>query len=258
MPQTTFGSETKPLTVFIDKAHIPGEEIDAWELTRAKAVLRLLEKRFKVRIRCDVHSADLVTLREECVRAKSEIGRTQLRAGLANLTSLSAMSTKLVSWLSFGRRKQCVTEIIVAGLDARTVAERIDELMCIDTPENDRANLGACPDHYVLEARNNQLEVIETTGGSPMPIQIFIRFNDAAGLKTEPTAGCAHESVGTARLKDGTIAGGVRHQFRDTEGGLHARLMVEFPTATPRKMIREHQFHLACEWSRWLLHVRGA
>jgi hypothetical protein len=150
MPQTTFDSEATTLKVVIDKVHIPSAEIAAWELARAKAVLRLLARRFKYRIHSDIHTADLATLREECIRAKYEIGRARLRSGLASLTGLTAMMTKLMSCISFGRRKQCVTEIIVADLDARTVAERIDELMCIDTPENDRTNLGACPDHYVL------------------------------------------------------------------------------------------------------------
>ena len=46
--------------------------------------------------------------------------------------------------------------------------------------------------------------------------------------------------------------GGVRHQFRDTPDGFLARLCVEFPRFTPRRVIAEHRWHLACEFSNWI------
>lgn len=85
-----------------------------------------------------------------------------------------------------------------------------------------------------------------------------MRFDDESGLKTPRDAAYAYQSAGTARLGDGTVIGGVRHQFRDEADGVLARLMVEFPAATPVRMIREHQWHLACEFSHWLEQARTA
>ena len=61
-----------------------------------------------------------------------------------------------------------------------------------------------------------------------------------------------YQSTGIAKLKDGTIVGGVRHQFRDTRSGIEVRALVEFPNLCPKMIIKEHQKHLAAEWSNWI------
>ena len=55
-----------------------------------------------------------------------------------------------------------------------------------------------------------------------------------------------------ARTSDGVAIGGVRHQFRDTTDGFHARLTVEFPMPTIGRMVKGHRWHLACEFSNWI------
>jgi hypothetical protein len=60
-------------------------------------------------------------------------------------------------------------ELRVAGCSAKRISEVIDDLMLNDTQANRQSNLLACPDHYLLQARGDALEVIETTGGSPFP-----------------------------------------------------------------------------------------
>lgn len=45
--------------------------------------------------------------------------------------------------------------------------------------------------------------------------------------------------------------GGVKHQFKETEDGFKVRLVAEFPTICPTGMVKEHQMHLACEFSYW-------
>jgi hypothetical protein len=127
--------------------------------------------------------------------------------------------------------------------------------MTSDTAANRRVNLSVCPDHYLLEPRDDVLEVIETTGGAPFSAQFFLRFNDETGLKTPRDASYPHQSAGTARLADGTVIGGVRHQFRDEGSGALMRLMVEFPQLTLNSMIQEHQWHLACEFTSWVQEI---
>lgn len=117
--------------------------------------------------------------------------------------------------------------------------------------EYEFVNLSANPDHYLLHAQNNTLEVIETTGGSPFPIQMFITFGEEKGLTIPRDDLYPYQSVGIARLADNTIIGGVRHQFKDETKGFSARLAVEFPITTPNYFIKQHQIHLACEWKNW-------
>jgi len=142
-------------------------------------------------------------------------------------------------------------------LTAQGIFDGLNDLMLRDAADNDAVNLAACPDHYLLEPNGDTLEVIETTGGSPFASQFFLRYGDEAGLIAAADPSFSHQSFGTARLKDGTAIGGVRHQFRDANGEVHARLMVEFPYATPTFMIRQHQIHLACEFLYWFERIRG-
>ena len=80
----------------------------------------------------------------------------------------------------------------------------------------------------------------------------FITFNEETGLQTPRDKSFPYQSVGIAKLKNGTIIGGVRHQFRDTATGIEARTLVEFPAICPKIVLREHQKHLAAEWSGWI------
>ena len=111
----------------------------------------------------------------------------------------------------------------------------------------------ACPDHYALRPLNDTLEVIETAGCTPVPTQFYITFNDETGLKEPRNFDYPFQSTGIAKLKDGTIIGGVRHQFKDTSTGIEVRTLVEFPCLCPKIILKEHQKHLAVEWSNWIM-----
>lgn len=244
------------LEVRIDGDLVTPVQIDEWERRRSQVVLAQLRRALKIQAPAQGNASDLSSLREELLRLKEQLGRPGLRERLQGKLRMSAFSTKLILRLSGARRKPCVVEMRVAGCNAQQLSQGIDDLMSVDSPANRRINLLVCPDHYVLEPRANVLEVIETTGGSPFPAQFFMRFDDDSGLKTPRDAAFPYQSTGTARLGDGTVIGGVRHQFRDDGHGALARLMVEFPQPTPGHMIREHQWHLACEFSHWIREVQ--
>lgn len=83
--------------------------------------------------------------------------------------------------------------------------------------ENNQVNLSACPDHYVLRPfGENELEVIETTGNSPLLVPFFIVFSDETVLKTHRNKCYQYQSTGVARMKDGTIIDGVQCKFKYT------------------------------------------
>lgn len=240
------------LEVKIDGVPISQREIEEWEVRRIQTVLPKLRRVLKLQEPAHPPLNDLPLLRAQLLGLKEQCGRQRLRAILEKEIRISRLFTKFIAALSGSRRKQCVTEVRVMGGSAKQIALAIDDLMSCDTERNRLSNLLACPDHYVLEPRGQMLEVIETTGGSPFPAQFFMHFGDESGVRSLRDPSYAYQSVGTARLADGTVIGGVRHQFRDDENGAVARLMVEFPALTPGYMLREHQWHLACEFSHWL------
>jgi hypothetical protein len=53
-------------------------------------------------------------------------------------------------------------------------------------------------------------------------------------------------------LDDGTLIGGIRHQFRDEGDGVRALLTVELPWLIGPIAPAAHRWHLACEFSTWL------
>lgn len=244
------------LEVRIDGVVVTPTQIENWERRRVQAVLAKLRRALKVQASAHGDPGDLLSQREELLRLKEQLGRSGLREALRGSLRMACFATKLMVRLSGSRRKQCVVEMRVAHCSAQQLSQGIDDLMAKDTAANRRINLLVCPDHYVLEPRANVLEVIETTGGSPFPAQFFMKFDDDSGVKTPRDAVFPYQSTGTARLSDGMVIGGVRHQFRDEGNGALIRLMVEFPQPTLQHMIREHQWHLACEFTHWVREVQ--
>lgn len=166
--------------------------------------------------------------------------------------AIGQVGMKFAALLSGKRRWAAITTIFADGITAERFSAIIDSLMLEETKEHRRVTLAACPDHYVLRSCNGTLEVIETTGNTPVPTRFFITFDDDTGLKEPKNPNYAYQSTGIAKLKDGTIIGGVRHQFRNTQSGIDARTFVEFPSLCPKTIIREHEKHLAVEWSSWI------
>lgn len=240
------------LDIRIDGTSVTSAQVEDWETRRARVVLPKLRRMLKRKATALPLPDDLASLRAELLRLKEECGRQGLRDGLSGGIGITGLVSKLTGFVSGGRRKQCVTEVRVPRCSAKRIFDTIDDLMRNDSQANRQSNLLACPDHYVLEPRGDTLEVIETTGGAPFPARFFMRFEDESGVKTPRDPAFPYQSVGTARLMDGTVMGGVRHQMRDDGDGVLVRLMVEFPSAVPQHMIREHQWHLACEFSHWL------
>ena len=163
---------------------------------------------------------------------------------------------KLAAKWSKKPRKRAVVTIFASGLTAASFSKRLEKLMLENTDAHKRANLGACPDHCALQQRGDILEVIETAGNSPLQTQFFLDLGGEAEIEEPRDASYPFQSVGVARLANGCNVGGIRHQFRDTEKGLEARFCVEFPSLCPDSLIKEHQLHLAAEWSRWIAWCR--
>ena len=145
----------------------------------------------------------------------------------------------------------CAIELVGAGASVEEIPAWYEETIGAN---NDVPLIEACPDHYISRTRaDGRQEVIETTGGSPTAVRMFFDDDDVSTLRSEPDSAFAVEWTSVARSPGGVPIGGVRHLFRDEPSGFRARLTVEFPITTPSHMIRSHRWHLACEFSNWIL-----
>jgi signal recognition particle subunit SEC65 len=233
-------------STYINGRVVPQQKIDAWEQKRILAVAKKLGATLDTRI------SDLDLQSRQLASHKQALGYEEIIRRLGPGLQAASMSAMLMNALSVGRRRVSSTEMVVEGISAGEIARGIESLMLEPSTEHETANLGACPDHYALrQLGNGHLEVIETTGGSPFPIQFFIEFGSEAGLTVPKDVTYPYQSAGIAHLRNGSVIGGVRHQFRDEGAGFRVKLAVEFPLITPGYFIHQHQLHLACEFGRW-------
>lgn len=188
--------------------------------------------------------------RRELSDAKTALGHDGIRAMIGRSLWLSEKITRLSVALSGRSRSFSVCEIKVATGSARQFARWFEDR---NTYNDERSMIDACPDHYIIarDEQGRQL-VVETTGGSPLPGEFTVDYDDIASLHTAPDQSYPFQVAGVARLRDGLAIGGVRHQFRQEDDGFRALLTVEFPCRLPGKMIAEHRWRLAVEFSNWI------
>lgn len=233
------------MNIMINGKEFTKDEMDNWKRKRIGKVLKNLKKDLPM-------TRDINPLCEELTSLKMNMSYEEITSLIKAKLAVGEAGMKITAVFSGNRRRTAVTTIFADGITAEKFAKMIDCLMMEDTEEYRKVNLAACSDHYVLRACNGTLEVIETTGNMPVPARFFITFNDETGLREPRNLQYPHQSTGVSRLKNGTVIGGVRHQFRDTETGIEVRTLVEFPCLCPNTIIREHQKHLAVEWSNWI------
>lgn len=185
--------------------------------------------------------------REELADRKLALGHARVRALIRRGLWLAGKVSRLSVAMSGNARRFSVCEIKVATGSASHFVRWFDDLTALN---REREMIVACPDHYIIarDAVGRQL-VVETTGGSPTPVEFWVDYADVSSLQTFPDTSYPYQVAGTARLSDGLVIGGVRHQFRQEGAGFRALLTVEFPGRMPRRMIAVHRWHLAAEFS---------
>ncbi len=232
-----------PLRIYFPDREVERGAVLEWERRRARAVLRKLGVR--------PIGDDLPTLHDQLLERKLQLGPDGLRQRLRRELALSDVFAGLMARLSRGRCCVCTIELL-------TFYGRADRFLAwfgLAARGNDDATmLSATPDHYLLRTdERDVMEIIETTGGSPVASRFFVDPADRVGLQTPEDASFPLRFAGVARTKSGRAIGGVYHQFRDEGEGFRARLAIEFPALMPAAMIRGHQWHLASEFGNWVL-----
>lgn len=229
----------------IDGKEFTEIDLEKWKRKRIPKVARNLRKNIRL-------DKEVNALNEELTKIKAAMTYEEIASSIKYKLKIGEVGMKLAVLFSFGKRRTSKTTIYADGIHVDKLGKIIDSLMMEDSEEHRKTNLAVSPDHYALVPRGNILEVIETTGNTPVPTQFFITFDDETGIQTPRDERYPYQSAGIAKLKNGTVIGGVRHQFRDTATGIEARILVEFPAICPRIILKEHQKHLASEWSGWI------
>jgi hypothetical protein len=232
---------TPVIVADIRRRPIASEEVLAWEDARITAVARKLG--------AHVPSGNIATRRDALLQAKLDLGADEIATRLRRETRLAEFVAKAGSGVS-SRRRFSAIDLSVDGGSAEQFVEAFDRW---SETSDEAAMLRACPDHFVIRTLGDgRQEVLERTGGSPLPSLFFIDYDDISSLFTQADPQFPHQIAGVARTSDGVAIGGVRHQFSNTRNGFHARLTVEFPLPTLGRMVTGHRWHLACEFSNWI------
>jgi hypothetical protein len=229
------------VTAEIDGERVSRDRVRDWESRRAAKVLR--------RLGVQSAPASVTEQREALVARKLELGHEGIERLLARQVRMSSVVSRL-SAATGRRRRLCTIELHGPAGTCESVPDFYAGAI---SNNNEPPLLAACPDHYLLRTRDDgRQEVIETTGGAPLAVQMFFDAEDLRTLTSLPDPAFPTQWAGVARNAKGQALGGIRHQFRDAPDGFRARLTVEFPNTTPSYMIGQHRWHLACEFSNWL------
>ena len=237
------------MKIMINQKEVSQERIEQWRKHRILKAAKMLNLQLP-------NTDNTEILDQALLEAKMKLTYEELIHKIGTKLKWSQYLMKWAAKWSKKPRKKAIITIFESGLTAASFSKRLEKLMLENTDAHKRANLGACPDHYALQRRGDILEVIETAGNSPLPTQFFLDLGGEAEIEEPRDASYPFQSVGVARLANGCNVGGIRHQFRDTEKGLEVRFCIEFPSLCPDSLVKEHQFHLAAEWSRWIAWCR--
>lgn len=239
---------------------LPKEKIDEWELHRIKKEYQFLKRKgfeFDPTFLVNLQNKNIEELRTSLGKMKASYDPETFRKLLKRKYEFGNFISKLVVKLT-KKRKYSITEFVISNSNKspEEVMENIEKIMLENTKEHLYMNLATNPDHFVLlSTEENVQEVLEITGGSPFPNRFFAHYGDETGLTSKLGDGFLVQAAGAAKLEDGTIIGGVRHQIKKEGNNLRFRALVEFPSLLPNYMIRQHQYHLACEFRQWLGYV---
>ena len=237
------------MKIMINQKEVSQERIEQWRKQRIHKAAKILNLQLP-------NTDNMEILDQALLEAKMKLTYEELIQQIGTNIKWSQYLMKWAAKWSKKSRKRAVVTIFASGLTAASFSIMLEKLMLEKTNVHKRVNLGACPDHYALQAYGDKLEVIETAGNSPLPTQFFLKLGGEAEIEEPRDASYPFQTVGAASLANGCNIGGIRHQFRDTEKGLEARFCVEFPSLCPDSLIKEHQLHLAAEWSKWIAWCR--
>lgn len=238
---------------------VEGNDILEWEYSRLIKNYKLLKKitgaKFNTEFPKWIQDKDIQKMEQDLLRIKMELGLARLREIMKKKAKIGNKISAIGVKLARGKRKFSTTEIYVpeSNLSPEEVIARITNIIMVNNEQHLKINLDSNPDHYVLQSLSEHVqEVLEVTGGSPLPTHFYCHYGEVASLQSKRTTDYQAEIAGAAKLENGFVIGGVRHQVKKEGNGFRFKALVEFPSAVSDKMIEAHEYHLACEFGHWL------
>nr|WP_137676246.1 hypothetical protein [Parerythrobacter lutipelagi] len=202
------------------------------------------------RLHLDPGERTLKEMRAFLLETKLDLGTPRIRKLLRWQVGATDVLSSLMALLSFGGRKICSVDILCNRGTAKGFA---DWFIGLNTDDRKSILLNGEPQHYVLgPTSQGYQEVIETTGGAPLPSHFYIHYGDTSKLKTPPDPAFPVEIPGVAYSPLGIAVAGVRHMLRDEGPGFRCRPLAELPTLTPDSLISQNRWHLATEFTNWI------
>ena len=199
------------------------DDIDAWELDRARHAL---------------------------VYLKQKLGNEALRDLLRE--DLARMTAQVRAWVqaSGGAWQTGSVELIVPGPGAQEFRAWYDAAMADAREPELRAGH---PEHFVSHPQAaGTIEVVENVGETEWPWRVFYRSlpPDAAYPSAWDPRYPVHFG---AELVDaeGRRVGFSMRELRDADDGLHLKLTSHLPAAAPRELMRRHLHHFSIEYRNW-------
>lgn len=217
-------------------------EVLAWEDKR----ITVAAKKLGVTV---PSGTDVTHRREALLAAKLEMGEAAILERFARDIAITDFAARIGTVLSTGR-SLALSELEVEGGSA----EHFVDWFFAGVKASDRpAMLRACPDHYVLRTNSDgRQEVLQATGSSRMATRFILSYGKTSTLVTPRDPAFEYEISAIAQMADGTLAGGARLQFGDTDRGFHARLVEELPHLSPPYRVHQQRWHCVCEFSNWI------
>ena len=209
--------------IIAGEAPATNDDIDAWELDRARHALAYL---------------------------KQKLGNQALRDLLCD--DLARMTAQVRAWVqaSGGAWQTGCVELIVPGPSAQEFRAWYDGAMANAREPELRAGH---PEHLVSHPEGGgTIEVVENIGETELPWRVFYRSlpQDAAYPSAWDPRYPVHFG---AELVDaeGLRVGFSMRELRDADNGLHLKLTSHLPAAAPRELLRRHLHHFSIEYRNW-------
>lgn len=244
----------------LNGAAISRDRVQQYEARRTKAVLKKFISRLGPRAITDIAPdvnpettlrGDLQAQRVALLALKTGLGHGGIYAMLRREIVTSERISRIAVAASRGRTVHSMIHLTASDIDAQGFAEWFNNLVVLN---DEAAMIAAMADHYLLRGLpDGRQEVVETTGGSPAATRFLVDYTAADQLTVQPAPDYPIQIAGHAVFDDGLVIGGVRHQLRSRNGDLEALLTVQFPALTPPPMVAAHRWHLAVEFSNWIV-----
>lgn len=198
-----------------------------------------------------IRDLELDRARRALAYLKAKIGNDGMRALLREDLEQTTADTHEWVEASGGAWKSGSVELIVPGPGAQAFHHWFMEMMKFNREPDLRA---AHPEHFMNRALGAHAEVIENVGQDRLPWHIKLDFtppNQVFPTAWDPAYPTSERLGAIINDAHGRRIGSAIHEMRDGPDGMHIKLTIHLPRATPDALIDGHLRHFTVEFRNW-------